>query len=62
MNQDGIVTEKAKLLKKEFRDGGVAEVLISEIQPFILKYSLNTEVLSISYFYGFWNSFGVPQH
>ena len=37
MNQDGIITEKAKLLKKEFRDGGVAEVLISETHPFILK-------------------------
>ena len=37
MNQDGIVTEKAKLLKKEFQDGGVAEVLISEHTNFYFE-------------------------
>lgn len=53
MNKDGIVTEKTKLLRKECRDGDVAEVLITQTQPFILKYSLTTEVLSISYFHGY---------
>lgn len=62
MNKDGIIIEKEKLLKREFPDSGVAEVLISQTQPLIMKFSLNTEVLSLNYSYGYWNSFGVPQH
>jgi len=62
INSNGVVTPKAKLLQKEFSDGGFAKVLISQEAPMIMRYSLNSEMLMISFYYGYWNSFDVPQH
>lgn len=62
MNDEGVLVEKCKLMKKEFKDKSYAEVIISGEKPMALKFSKNREVLTISFHYGVWNSFGVPQH
>ena len=62
VNDNGIVLDKSMLFVKEFEDESVAEVLFSEDKPFTFKYSFKMEVLTISFHYGYWNSFGVPQH
>ncbi len=62
MNDEGIMVEKCKLMKKEFGDNSYAEVIISKEKPMTLKFSKNRETLAISFHYGVWNSFGVPQH
>ncbi|KAK3722849.1 hypothetical protein QZH41_007805 [Actinostola sp. cb2023] len=62
MNDEEVKIEKNKLLKKEFDDNSIAEVLISKEQPMVMKYSKNNEMLAISFNYGYWNSFGIPQH
>jgi hypothetical protein len=62
MNDEGVKVEKNKLLKKNFPDNCFAEVIISKEQPMTLKFSKNKEVLSITFYYGYWNNFGIPQH
>lgn len=68
MNLDGVVIFRDHLLKKYFgssrRDekSGRCEVLVSQAKPFTFKYYKNTEVLSIHFFYGYWNQYGIPQH
>ena len=62
MNSDGCIVEKAKLLRKYFDDESKAEVIITKEQPLIIKYRKNSEVLTLTFHYGYWNSFGIPQH
>ena len=62
MNDEGVMVEKCKLMKKEFNDKSWAKVIISEEKPMTLKYGKNRESLTISFHYGVWKSFGVPQH
>ena len=62
MNRDGVLKEKSKLLRKEFKTGECTSVVVAREKPFDLKYNKNSEVLSLSFSYGFWNSNGIPQH
>ena len=67
MNLEGDLIAKAELLKKNFSSGkGVAaercEVVITESKPMRLKYRKNSEVLSVTFHYGYWNQHGIPQH
>ena len=67
MNLEGDLIAKAELLKKSFSSGkGVAaercEVVITESKPMRLKYRKNSEVLSVTFHYGYWNQHGIPQH
>lgn len=62
MNDEGVVVERAKLLKKEFPNKSIAEVLASKEHPFRLKYNKNSEIMIINFHCGYWNSYGVPQH
>ena len=62
MNDEGVKVEKDDLLKKVFADESCAKVLVSKEQPMILRYSKNSETLTISCHYGVWNSFQIAQH
>ena len=62
LNKDGVITEKCKLLKKDFKNGECASVVVSRDKPFCVNYNKNSEVLSISFSYGVWNQNGIPQH
>ena len=59
MNLEGDLIAKAELLKKNFSGKEVAaercEVVITESKPMALKYHKNSEVLSASFHYGYWN-------
>lgn len=54
--------DKDQLFHKDYEDKGIAKVLFSEEQPLIFKYNINRELLTVSFHYGYWNSYGVPQH
>lgn len=62
VNDNGFYLEKSEIFKRKFEDGGVAEVLLSKDKPLTFKYSFKKEVLTVSFSYDYWNSFGVPQH
>lgn len=62
LNKDGVITEKCMLLKKDFKNGECASVIVSRDKPFCIHYNKNSEVLSISFSYGVWNHNGIPQH
>ena len=62
LNKDAFTIEKDNLLSKEFQDKSCAEVVISEEKPMIMKYNNNSEVLSVTFHYGYWTSDGVRQH
>ena len=54
--------DESNLFRKQFEDKGKAEVLFSKGKPLTLKYNYNSEILNISFYYGYWNSHGIPQH
>lgn len=54
--------DESNLFRKQFENKGRAEVLFSKEKPLTLKYSYNSEILNISFHYGYWNSHGIPQH
>ena len=54
--------DKDQLFPKDYEDKGIAKVLFLEEQPLIFKYNINRELLTVSFHYGYWNSYGVPQH
>ena len=56
VNRDSILK---KLLKEPFER---CEVIASEEKPLELKFHKTNEVLSVKYYYGYWNKSGVPQH
>ena len=68
MNLEGVLISRDNLLKKCFGSGNVVqalercEVVVNETKPSTLKYHKNTEVLSVHFFYGYWNRYGIPQH
>ena len=49
-------------LLKDFNNLGHAQLIIGEGRDCILNYSRTLEVLRIRCHYGFWNSYGFPQH
>ena len=62
MNDEGVLVKKGLLLKKTFAGKGSAEVIVSSEKPMTFSYNKNSEVLSLTCHYGFWNSYGIPQH
>ena len=68
MNLDGVLIARDDLLKKYYGGSSTdetlerCEVVVSQAKPFSLKYHKNTEVLSVHFFYGYWNQYGIPQH
>ena len=47
MNDEGIMVDKCKLMKKELGDNSYAKVIISEEKPMTLKFSKNMETFAI---------------
>ncbi|XP_074652023.1 uncharacterized protein LOC141906646 isoform X2 [Tubulanus polymorphus] len=50
------------LLERFFRHGQLARVVATENLPFVIKYNKVRELLQVSYSYGFWDEYGMPQH
>ena len=69
LDLDGVQDVDHKtMLKKQKKTGDVnpserCEVLVSEGKPMKLKFHKSSEVLTLSFHYGYWNcDMGVPQH
>ena len=67
INTEEDIIAKDEMLQKKLKSKGEnslekCEIVVSEITPLKFKYSKNTEVLSVQFSYGCWNSHGVPQH
>lgn len=67
VNLDGFELTKADLLKKKLPSIKMdsvrrCEVIVSEEKPLKFKYFKNKELLSVCFYYGYWNDFGVAQH
>lgn len=66
MNLDGVLISRDDLLKKRFGSSRETlercEVFVSQAKPFTVKYHKNTEVLSVHFYYGYWNQHGFPRH
>ena len=67
INTEEDIKAKDEMLQKKLKSKGEnslekCEIVVSEITPLKFKYSKNTEVLSVQFSYGYWNSHGVPQH
>ena len=52
----------ASIFYKLLKDGSDCEAVICTDNPLIIKYSKSQENIKISLHYGYWNTFGVPQH
>ena len=44
------------------QDGSYSRIIVNEDHPAQFKYSKNLEILRVSFRYGYFNRFGVPQH
>ena len=67
MNAESLILPKEDMFRKGLPitvEGSLerSEVVISSDKPLKLKYYKNSEVLSVHFYYGYWNIFGVPQH
>ena len=68
MNLDGVLISRDDLLRKYFGSSSAdnplerCEVIVGQTTPLSLKYYKNSEVLSVHFFYGYWNHYGIPQH
>jgi hypothetical protein len=54
--------ESPKPLSKFFKNKNYVELNCREGRPFEIVYSYTKELISISFYYGVWNAFGIPQH
>ena len=50
------------LLQKSFPAGELAKVFINDENQCMIRYNKNSERVTFSCQFGFWNSHGVPQH
>ena len=53
---------KSYLARKVTRSKGIAKVIVSDVKDFALVYKFSKRQLSINCHYGFWNTYGFPQH
>jgi hypothetical protein len=53
---------REELLQKIQKNGCKGEVIVNSQKPFLVKYNVNHQRLTINFKYGFWNQHGVPQH
>lgn len=68
-NIDGVVIQKEQLLKKthtetvkEGEQQERTEVVVSAQSPLVFKWNRNLETLQVTFQYGHWNAYGIPQH
>ena len=50
------------LLQKDLKDCSFCKVIVDLAHPFAIQYSKTLEIVRVTFFYGFWNIFGIPQH
>lgn len=63
MDIDGAEVDRNSLLKKKFQDSlERCEVIVTEDKPMELKFNKSSEVLMVTFHYGYWNQHGIPQH
>ena len=63
MDIDGAEVDRNSLLKKTFQDSlERCEVIVTEDKPMELKFNKSSEVLMVTFHYGYWNQHGIPQH
>ena len=63
MDIDGAEVDRNSLLKKKFQDLlERCEVIVTEDKPMELKFNKSSEVLMVTFHYGYWNQHGIPQH
>ena len=67
MDIDGAEVDRNSLLKKKFQDSLQLERcqdIVTEDKPILmaLKFNKSSEVLMVTFHYGYWNQHGIPQH
>ena len=63
MDIDGAEVDRNSLLKKKFQDSlERCEVIVTEDKPMELKFNKSSEVVMVTFHYGYWNQHGIPQH
>ena len=63
MDIDGAEVDRNSLLKKEFQDSlERCEDIVTEDKPMELKFNKSSEVLMVTFHYGYWNQHDIPQH
>ena len=67
MDIDGAEVDRNSLLKKKFQDSLQLERcqdIVTEGKPILmaLKFNKSSEVLMVTFHYGYWNQHGIPQH
>ena len=63
MDIDGAEVDRNSLLKKKFQDSlERCEVIVTEDKAMQLKFNKTSEVLMVTFHYGYWNRHGIPQH
>ena len=67
MDIDGAEVDRNSLLKKKFQDSLQLERcqdIVTEDKPILmaLKFNKSSEVLMVTFQYGYWNQHGIPQH
>lgn len=62
MDIDGAEVDMSNILKKEMQAPERCQVIVTEEKPLVLKFHKQNDVLLVKFHYGYWNTFGVPQH
>ena len=67
INTERDIIAKEEILKKKLKSSNYdssdkCEVVAGPSTLLKFNHSQNTEVLSVQFFYGYWNAYGVPQH
>ena len=65
MDIDGAEMDRNSLLTKKFQDSlERCQDIVTEGKPILmeLKFNKNSEVLMVTFHYGYWNQHGIPQH
>ena len=54
--------DNASFLKRKVKGNKRVEAIINQDHQFGMKYSYNKEIVTIDFYYGYWNEHGWPQH
>jgi len=61
-NMEGEVVAKSDIACKKGDGKRVTKLVVSEAKPFLFKFHKSKETLKITFYYGHWNTPGLPQH
>lgn len=54
--------DNASFLKQKVKENKRVEAIINRDYQFRMKYLYNKEIVTIDFYYGYWNEHGWPQH